>query len=154
MIGLSSTVRVMLATRPVDFRKGMDGLAALGRDAMGADPFSGTVYVFRSKRADRVKLLVWDGSGLVLAVKRLEAGQFCWPKIEDGVVRLSAAQLAALVGSSGARTVVHCPPTCRGSSASSTSPAPLARAARVPCTGSARTSLSVSTWCRLKYGCW
>ena len=63
MIGLSSTVRVMLATRPVDFRKGMDGLAALVRDAMGADPFSGTVYVFRSKRADRVKLLVWDGSG-------------------------------------------------------------------------------------------
>ena len=55
------------------------------------------VYVFRSKRADRVKLLVWDGSGLVLATKRLEAGQFCWPKIEDGVVRLSAAQLSALV---------------------------------------------------------
>ena len=93
----SGSMRVLVATRPVDFRKGMDGLAALVRDAMGADPFSGTVYVFRSKRADRVKLLVWDGSGLVLAVKRLEAGQFCWPKIEDGVVRLSAAQLAALV---------------------------------------------------------
>lgn len=97
MIGPSGAARVMLATRPVDFRKGMDGLAALVRDAMGGDPFSGTVYVFRSKRADRVKLLVWDGSGLVLATKRLEAGQFCWPKIEDGVVRLSAAQLAALV---------------------------------------------------------
>ncbi|URD36032.1 IS66 family insertion sequence element accessory protein TnpB [Methylobacterium tardum] len=96
MIGPSGAVRVMLATRPVDFRKGMDGLAALVRDAMGGDPFSGTVYVFRSKRADRVNLLVWDGSGLILAVKRLEAGQFCWPKIEDGVVRLSAAQLAAL----------------------------------------------------------
>ncbi len=53
MIGPSGMVRVMLATRPVDFRKGMDGLAALVRDAMGADPFSGTVYVFRSKRADR-----------------------------------------------------------------------------------------------------
>jgi transposase len=52
----------------------MDGLAALVRDAMGADPFSGTVYVFRSKRADQVKLLVWDGSGLVLATRRLEAG--------------------------------------------------------------------------------
>lgn len=58
MIGPSGAARVMLATRPVDFRKGMDGLAALVRDAMGADPFSGTVYVFRSKRADRVKLLV------------------------------------------------------------------------------------------------
>ncbi|MCJ2116585.1 IS66 family insertion sequence element accessory protein TnpB [Methylobacterium sp. J-001] len=64
---------------------------------MGADPFSGTVDVFRSKRADRVKLLVWDGNGLILAIKCLEAGQFCWLKIEDGVVRLSAAQLAAHV---------------------------------------------------------
>ena len=90
MIGPSGAVRVMMATRPVDFRKGMDGLAALVRDAMGADPFSGTVYVFRSKRADRAKLLFWDGSGVVLAIKRLEVGQFCWPKIEDGVVRLTA----------------------------------------------------------------
>ncbi|KQP67689.1 transposase [Methylobacterium sp. Leaf111] len=97
MIGPSGAVRVMMATRPVDFRKGMDGLAALVRDAMGGDPFSGTVYVFRSKRTDRAKLLFWDGSGVVLATKRLEAGQFCWPKIEDGVVRLTAAQLAALL---------------------------------------------------------
>lgn len=97
MIGPSGMVRVMMATRPVDFRKGLDGLAALVRDAMGADPFSGTVYVFRSKRADRAKLLFWDGSGVVLATKRLETGQFCWPKIEDGVVRLTAAQLAALL---------------------------------------------------------
>ncbi len=48
----------------------------LVRDALGTDPFSGTVYVFRSKRADRVKLLFWDGSGVVLVAKRLEAGQF------------------------------------------------------------------------------
>jgi transposase len=53
----------MMATRPVDFRKGVDGLAALVRDTMGADPFSGTVYVFRAKRADRVKLVYWDGTG-------------------------------------------------------------------------------------------
>ena len=64
---------------------------------MGADPFSGTVYVFRAKRADRAKLLFWDGSGVILAAKRLEDGKFCWPKIEDGVVRLSAAQLSALL---------------------------------------------------------
>ena len=64
MIGPAGAVRVMLAIRPVDFRKGMEGLAALVRDAMDADPFSGKVYVFRSKRTDRVKLLVWDGSGL------------------------------------------------------------------------------------------
>ena len=97
MIGLSGTVRVMVATRPVDFRKGAEGLAALVRDAMGADPFSGTVYVFRAKRADRVKLIClgWHRTGP--RTKRLEDGQFRWPKIEDGVMRLSAAQLSALV---------------------------------------------------------
>ena len=66
MIVPSGTVRVLVATRPVDFRKGMDGLAALVRESLGADPFSGVVYVFRAKRADRVKLLVWDGTGLVV----------------------------------------------------------------------------------------
>ncbi|MCJ2133986.1 IS66 family insertion sequence element accessory protein TnpB [Methylobacterium sp. J-026] len=96
MIGPSGAVHVMMATRPADFRMGLDGLAALARDAMGAGPFSDTVYVFRSKRADRAKLLFWNGSEVVLATKRLEAGQFCWPKIEDGFVRLTAAQLAAL----------------------------------------------------------
>lgn len=60
MIGPSGAVRVMVATRPVDFRKGAEGLAALVRETMGADPFSGTVYVFRAKRADRVKLVFWD----------------------------------------------------------------------------------------------
>jgi transposase len=66
MIGPSGAVRVLVATKPVDFRKGADGLAALVRDTMGADPFSGTVYVFRAKRADRVKLVFWDGTGVVI----------------------------------------------------------------------------------------
>jgi len=56
-------VRVFVATRPVDFRKGMDGLAALAQETLAQDPFSGAVLVFRTKRADRVKLLVWDGTG-------------------------------------------------------------------------------------------
>ena len=97
MIGPTGAVRVMMATRPVDFRKGVDGLAALVRDTMGADPFSGTVYVFRAKRADRVKLVFWDGTGVVLVAKRLEEGAFRWPRIEDGVVRLTAAQISALL---------------------------------------------------------
>ncbi len=97
MIGPTGAVRVMIATRPVDFRKGADGLAALVREAMGADPFSGAVYVFRAKRADRVKLIFWDGTGVVLVAKRLEEGEFRWPKIEDGVIRLTAAQLSALL---------------------------------------------------------
>lgn len=97
MIGPSGAVRVMVATKPVDFRKGMEGLATLVRESMGADPFLGAVYVFRAKRADRIKLVFWDGTGLCLFAKRLEDGIFRWPKIEDGVMRLSATQLSALL---------------------------------------------------------
>jgi transposase len=60
-----SGARILLATQPVDFRKGAHSLAALAAEVLGADPFSGAVLVFRSRRADRVKVLVWDGSGLV-----------------------------------------------------------------------------------------
>ena len=87
----------MVAAKPVDFRKGAEGLAALVREAMGADPFSGTVYVFRARRADRIKLIYWDGTGVCLFAKRLEDGKFRWPNMQDGVIRLSAAQLSALV---------------------------------------------------------
>ena len=97
MIGPTGAVKVMVATKPVDFRKGAEGLAALVRETMGADPFSGAVYVFRAKRADRVKLVYFDGTGVCLLAKRLEDGKFCWPAITDGVVRLSAAQLQALL---------------------------------------------------------
>ena len=74
-----------------------DSLAALAKDELQRDPFSGTILVFRSKRADRLKILAWDGSGLILYWKRLEQGAFRWPPISDGVMRLSASQLAALV---------------------------------------------------------
>ena len=97
MIVPPAGVRVLVATRPVDFRRGADGLAAIVQTVLRHDPFSGTIYVFRCKRADRVKLLVWDGSGLVLLWKRLESGAFRWPPITHGVMRLSAAQLAALL---------------------------------------------------------
>jgi transposase len=97
VIGLAGGVRVMVATRPVDFRKGAEGLAALVREEMKSDPFSGAVYVFRAKRADRVKLIYWDGTGVGLFAKRLEDGKFRWPNIQDSVMRLSAAELAALL---------------------------------------------------------
>ena len=97
MIAASAGVKVMVATKPVDFRKGADGLDALVREQLRHDPFTGTIFVFRSKRADRLKILAWDGSGLVLFWKRLEHGAFRWPPISDGVMRLSASQLAALV---------------------------------------------------------
>ena len=71
-------VKVFLASHPVDFRKGPDSLLSLVRDA-GNDPFNGALYVFRAKRADRVKIVWWDGSGVCLYAKRLEKSQFCWP---------------------------------------------------------------------------
>ena len=97
MIAVPAGMRVLVATRPIDFRKGADGLVALVSETLRDDPFSGTVFVFRSRRADRIKIVVWDGSGLVLFWKRLEQNAFRWPPITDGVMRLTAAQLAALV---------------------------------------------------------
>jgi transposase len=87
----------MVATRPVDFRKGAEGLAALVRETLAADPFSGTIYVFRAKRTDRIKLIYWDGTGLCLFAKRLEDGEFRWPKIIDGAIQLTAGQFSALL---------------------------------------------------------
>ena len=97
MIGPTGAVRVLVATKPVDFRKGAEGLAALVRETVQADPFSGAVYVFRAKRADRVKLIYWDGTGVCLFAKRLEDGKFRWPSVQDAVMRLSAAELSALL---------------------------------------------------------
>jgi transposase len=81
VIGPTGAVRVLVATAPVDFRKGAEGLAALVREQMGTDPFSGAVYVFRAKRADRVKLIFWDGTGCVCSPSGLRqapsAGRTC-----------------------------------------------------------------------------
>ena len=60
MLGQGGPVKVFVATRPVDFRKGIDGLALAVQEMFGLDPFCGAVFVFRAKRADRIKLLVWD----------------------------------------------------------------------------------------------
>ena len=81
MIIPSQALRIVIATKPVDFRKGHDGLAAVVQKELGLDPHSGIVAVFRAKRADRIKILTWDGSGMVMAYKRLEDGKFAWPGI-------------------------------------------------------------------------
>lgn len=75
MVPLSS-FRIYLAARPVDFRKGMDGLAAHVANHFDLDRFCGAIYVFRSRSADRLKLLVWDGTGLVLVMKRMQGARF------------------------------------------------------------------------------
>lgn len=89
MIVAGQRLPIVIATKPVDFRLGHDGLAATVQNELGLDPHSGMTVVFRSKRGDRLKVLVWDGTGLVLIYKRLEVSNFVWPKIQDGVMQLS-----------------------------------------------------------------
>ncbi|WP_424928840.1 IS66 family insertion sequence element accessory protein TnpB [Amaricoccus tamworthensis] len=96
MIFPSQRVRIVVATKPVDFRKGHNGLAALVKNELHKEPFTGTVFVFRSKRADRLKLLYWDGTGLVMTYKRLEETTFTWPAVRNGLMSLSHAQFEAL----------------------------------------------------------
>jgi transposase len=97
MIVVPAGVHIVVASRPVDFRNGLDGLAGLVQQALRDNPFAGDLFVFRAKRADRVKILAWDGSGLCLFHKRLEKDRFVWPPVQDGVIRLSAAQLGLLL---------------------------------------------------------
>ena len=96
MISIPSGARILLAIRPVDFRKGAHTLAALAQEVLAEDPFSGAVIVYRAKRSDRIKILVWDTSGLVLIWKQLQQGSFRWPPIVDGVMKLSPVEFAAL----------------------------------------------------------
>lgn len=96
MISPAGNFKIYLATTPVDFRKGMDGLAAIILSEYDLDPFSGAIFVFRSKRADRLKMVVWDGTGLVLVHKRLEGKGFVWPRSTRGTMSLSKAQFEIL----------------------------------------------------------
>ena len=97
MIALRADLKVVVATHPVDFRKSVHTLSALVSEALRANPYCGDVFVFRSKRMDRVKLLAWDGSGMVLVTKWLHEGRFIWPPVRDGVVHLSPTQLTMLL---------------------------------------------------------
>jgi len=101
MIVAGQRLPILIATKPVDFRCGHQALALIVQTELKLDPHSGVTVVFRSKRGDRLKILVWDGSGMVLTYKVLEQGSFAWPKVQDGVMRLSRAQFEALVRRSG-----------------------------------------------------
>jgi len=113
MIGLPPSTKVFLACRPIDLRNGFDGLAAKVQQMIGADPFSGHLFLFRGKRGDYLKALYWDGSGLCLFAKRLEKSRFVWPPIVDGTMTLSPAQMALLVEAMDWRRTVAPPATTR-----------------------------------------
>jgi transposase len=99
MIQIIPQMRILLAVEPVDFRKGIDGLAAVCRKVLAADPFAGHMFVFRNRRATTIKILVYDGQGFWLAQKRLSTGHFSWwpPGGGQGVQPLAAHELQLLL---------------------------------------------------------
>jgi transposase len=97
MLSLPPAVRVFLSAAAVDGRLGIDGLAALVRDAFGLDPLSGHLFVFRNRRGDRARVLYWDRSGFWLLQKRLERGVFRFPSSAEARVEVEAAELALLL---------------------------------------------------------
>lgn len=96
MIFPSNRMRIMVATKPIEFRKGHDNPAALIKNALHQNPVTDTVFVFRAKKIDRLKLLHLDSTGLVMTYKRLEEHNFIWPAVTDGLMSLSHAQFVAL----------------------------------------------------------
>jgi transposase len=98
MISLNANARVFLCTRPTDMRKSFDGLYALVQQVLAQDPLSGDLFVFLNRRRDRVKILLWEGDGLSIWYKRLEAGTFAQPSDDGEAIRLSATQLTLILG--------------------------------------------------------
>jgi transposase len=99
MIVLPAGVKVHLALGHTDMRKGLDGLATLIQEHLKKDPFSGHLFIFRGKNASLLKILFWDGTGLCLFTKRIDRGNFFWPRLAEpgSSVTLSPAQLAMLL---------------------------------------------------------
>ena len=91
------SARVWIAMGHSDMRKGMQGLALLVQQHLGRDPHGGDLFVFRGRAGALVKIIWHDGIGMSLYAKRLEKGRFLWPSARDGVVALTAAQLACLL---------------------------------------------------------
>jgi transposase len=99
MIQVAASMRILVAVEPADFRKGIDGLAQVCRGALGEDPFSGALFVFRNRRGTAVKVLAYDGQGFWLSHKRLSRGRFRWwpSRGAGGSHRLEAADLQMLL---------------------------------------------------------
>jgi len=98
VIQLTAHMRILVAVEAADFRCGIDGLARVCRQALGADPFLGTVFVFRNRRATAIKVLVYDGQGFWLCHKRLSRGRFrFWPGGEGATRALLAHQVHLLL---------------------------------------------------------
>lgn len=119
MIQITPQMRILLAVAPVDFRRGMDGLARLCRELLQADPFSGAAFVFRNRRATAIKILLFDGQGFWLMYKRLSAGKFRWWPGGDGrAQQLDVPQLQLLLWNGDPARAETAPPWRRVSAGS------------------------------------
>ena len=98
MLQLTPQMRILVAVEPVDGRKGIDGLAQLCRQVLSEDPFSGCIFVFRTRSGTSIKLLAFDGQGYWLAQKRLSQGRFkFWPRGAEATYALQAYQAQVLM---------------------------------------------------------
>ena len=99
MITITPQMRILVATEPTDFRKGIDGLVALCRQALQSDPYTGTLFVFRSRNRRALKILSYDGQGFWLCQKRLSQGRYGWwpPTSGEAVCKIEAYQLQLLL---------------------------------------------------------
>ena len=99
MIQVTPQMKILVAVKPADFRKGIDGIARLCREALSADPFSGTAFVFRNRRAKAIKILLYDGQGFWLCHKRISSGRFHLLPYGNGqgATAIEAHQLQVLI---------------------------------------------------------
>jgi len=118
MIQVTPQMRILVAVEAADFRKGIDGLARICKEALKQDPFGGAVFVFRNRRATAVKILVYDGQGFWLCHKRLSRGRFrWWPVSKTGVAKAVEAHQLHVLLSAGDPDAARVPPAWRRVSA-------------------------------------
>ena len=126
MIQIAPTMRILVAIEAVDGRKGIDSLARLCQEKLQEDPFSGCLFVFRSRRGTSIRILAYDGQGFWLAQKRLSKGRFAWwPSGKEPTRRLQAHQTQLLLAAGNPESAPA--PEFRGSRAAEFGPA-IARA--------------------------
>ena len=146
MISLLPQLRVLVATDPVDFRKGIDSLAALCRAQLDQDPFSGALFVFRNRRGTAVKLLVYDGLGFWLCLRRFSRGRLrFWPHGDAPLSELASAELSVVLFQGDPRSADFAPAWRRLASAAHAAAAPEVVVADASIAGALRDAHSHGT---------
>lgn len=109
MLTIPTPVKIFVCVQPIDFRRSFDGLAEMVREGLREDPLSGHWFVFRNRRGDRFKLLLWDEDGLMLVYKRLEIGKYQFPKATDDRlgVQVTAQELSLMLWGIDPRSVAR-----------------------------------------------